>query len=84
MVTSVGKALKPYLAGRDFRAFDAAGDAAGSVRWDENGTSWGYSTFLQTQAATEGDVLAAEFDLSASKVVLELRRTDKGLEDEDE
>ncbi len=84
MVTSIGKALKPYLAGRDFRAFDTAGAAAGYVRWDENGTSWGYSTFLQTQAATEGDVLMAEFDLSASKVILGLRRNDKGLEDDDE
>jgi hypothetical protein len=60
MVTSVGKALKPYLADREFQAFDSAGDTAGVVRWDENGTSWGYGAFLQTQVALEGDVLIAQ------------------------
>lgn len=84
MVTSVGKALKPYLADREFQAFDSAGYTAGVVRWDENGSSWGYGAFLQTQVAVEGDVLIAEFDLAKSTVVFRLRRHDTGHEDDDE
>lgn len=80
LVTSVPKALKPYLAGRVFEAVDAAGVTAGQVRWDEDGVSWGYGPFLQRHAAEDGDVLIAEFNLVEGRVALSLRRGNEGHE----
>ncbi len=79
LVTYVPKALKPYLAGRTFEAVDEAGGAAGRVPWDENGTSWGYSGFLQRSGAKDGDVLIADFNLVEGSVVLSLRHREQGL-----
>lgn len=78
LVTSVPKALKSYLAGRVFDAVDAAGVAAGQVRWDEDGVSWGYGPFLQRHAAEDGDVLIADFNLVEGWVALSLRRGNEG------
>lgn len=74
MVVSVPRALKAYIAGRTFRAVDVNGLDAGRIRCDENGTSWGYSGFLQTLGARAGDVLVVDFDLVGDSVTLILRR----------
>lgn len=77
MVVSVPRALKAYVAGRTFRAVDENGVEAGRVRCDENGTSWGYSGFLQTLGVRDGDVLVVDFDLVRNLVTLILRRQDR-------
>lgn len=82
LVTNVSKALRPYLAGRVFEAIDGAGADAGRVRWDENGTSWGYSVFLQRFKARDGDVLIADFNLVDGSVTLSLARMGAGSDHE--
>jgi hypothetical protein len=78
LVVSVPRALQPYVENRVFEAVDAHDRQVGRVKWDSKGTSWGYSMFLQALNATEGDVLIADFNLVASKVVLALRRAAGG------
>lgn len=74
IVVSVPRALSSYVADRSFHALDAEGRRVGHVKWDANGTSWGYSAFLQQAAARDGDILEADFDLVAASVRLSLRR----------
>ena len=75
LVISVPRALSSYVADRSFRALDPEGRSVGQVKWDANGTSWGYSAFLQQAAAADGDILEADFDLVAGAVRLSLRRS---------
>lgn len=81
MIVSVPRALRPYVAGRTFEAVDDGGTRVGRVRWDENGTSWGYSGFLQASGARDGDILIADFDLLNASVLLQLRVQNHGAVD---
>jgi hypothetical protein len=74
LVVGVPRPLGPYLAGRSFAAQDESGTAAGTIRFDPKGLSWGYSRLLQAAGTCKGDVLRAEFDLTASTVRLSLDR----------
>jgi hypothetical protein len=80
MVVSVPRALRSYVAERTFDAVDESGAHVGRIRWDQGGTSWGYSGFLESRAARGGDILTAEFDLVTGSVVLELHHREEGEE----
>lgn len=80
MVVSVPRALHSYVAERTFDAVDESGVHVGRVRWDQGGTSWGYSAFLESRGARDGDLLSADFDLTTGAVVLELQPHEAGEE----
>jgi hypothetical protein len=66
-------AISRYLCGRTFEACNkCTGKVCGQVVVTDDGTSYGYSTFLRHVAAEEGDVLMADFDSTSSKVALEV------------
>lgn len=66
-------AISRYISGRSFEAYNSAtGKPCGQVVVTEEGTSYGYSPFLRHVAAEAGDVLVADFDVTAARVGLEI------------
>jgi hypothetical protein len=65
-------AIKRYLAGRQFVAKDDDGIDHGSVRINDEGSSYGFGPFLRQRGADEGDILIAEFDLNGRIALLRL------------
>jgi hypothetical protein len=65
-------AIRHYVAGRDFEAKDEDGIGYGSIRVNDEGSSWGFGRFLRQRGADEGDILVIEFDLVKSAAVLRL------------
>jgi Sigma-70, region 4 len=65
-------AIKRYLAGRKFAAKDDDGIEHGSVRINDEGSSYGFGPFLRQRGADEGDILIAEFDLNGGTALLRL------------
>jgi hypothetical protein len=65
-------AIKRYLAGRKFVAKDDDGIEHGSVRINDEGSSYGFGSFLRQRGADEGDILIAEFDLNGGTALLRL------------
>ena len=65
-------AIKRYLAGRQFAVKDDDGVDYGSIRVNDEGSSYGFSPFLRQRGADEGDILIAEFDLNRGTALLRL------------
>ena len=65
-------AIKRYLAGRQFAVKDDDGVDYGSIRVNDEGSSYGFSPFLRQRGADEGDILIAEFDLNGGTALLRL------------
>ena len=64
-------AVRRYLNGRSFSAHvKETGRSCGNITINEQGSSYGYTTFLRYSGADTGDVLRAEFDLAQNKVEL--------------
>ncbi len=74
LVVGLPSAVRPYLAGRAFTSSLEDGSRAGSVRVDEEGTSWGYGPALSRLAPTPGDLLVIDFHLSSETTTLHLVR----------
>jgi Sigma-70, region 4 len=72
LVFGIPGAIRSYLAGRQFNAVDEAGIPHGTVRINDEGASWGFSSFLRQRGADEGDILVTEFDLSGNAALLRL------------
>jgi len=65
-------AIRRYLVAEEYTAQTDLGSACGRVRIYDNGNSTGYGPFLRQAGADEGDILVAEFDLSARCAILRL------------
>ena len=65
-------AIKRYLAGRQFTLKDDDGIDHGSMRVNDEGSFYGFGSFLRQRGADEGDILIAEFDLNGSTALLRL------------
>lgn len=72
MIVSIPGAIRRYVAGRDFQAKDEDGIVHGSIRVNEEGSSWGFGRFLRQRGADQGDILVTEFDLAKNIAVLRL------------
>ncbi len=72
MVVGVPAAVRPYLSRRDFSATDEDNVAYGSIRINDEGSSWGFGKFLRQRGADEGDILIMEFDLTRNLAKLRL------------
>jgi hypothetical protein len=72
LVFGIPGAIRRYLSGRQFSVADEYGIPHGTVRVNEEGTSYGFASFLRHSGADEGDVLVAEFDLLAGSALLRL------------
>lgn len=68
----VPSTISRFLTSPEYVARTEAGVECGRVRIYENGNSSGYAPFLRQAGADEGDILLAEFDLSALSAVLRL------------
>jgi hypothetical protein len=68
-------AIKRYLAGRQFAVKDDDGIDYGSIRVNDEGSSYGFSSFLRQRGADEGDILIAEFDLNGGTALFRLETT---------
>ena len=74
--------IRHFVTNRDFEAREQGRVPVGTIRIDEDGTSWGYGPFLKRAGADEGDVLLIDFDLAQSVATLavtddeELERVD--------
>jgi hypothetical protein len=71
-VFGIPGAIRHYLIGRQFSVCNEYGIPLGTVRINEEGTSYGFGPFLRHSGADEGDILLAEFDLSAGSALLRL------------
>ena len=65
-------AIKRYLSGRQVCAKDDDGIDHGSVRINDEGSSYGFGPFLRQRGADEGDILIAEFDLNGGTALFRL------------
>lgn len=65
-------AIKRYLAGRQFTLKDDDGIDHGSMRVNDEGSFYGFGSFLRQRGADEGDILIAEFDLNGGTALLRL------------
>jgi hypothetical protein len=72
LVFGIPGAIRNYLAGRQFSVTDEDGIPHGTVRVNDEGTSYGFGSFLRQRGADEGDILVAEFDLSGGAVLMRL------------
>lgn len=73
MVLGIPGPTKRYLADRKFAALDqVSGTPCGQISVNDQGTSFGYSTFFRIAGAEPGDVLLSEFDLAEERVYLSL------------
>jgi hypothetical protein len=72
LIFTLPAAIRSYLAGRQFGVKDEDGVSHGTIRVNEEGTSSGFGSFLRQRGADEGDILIAEFDMSAGAALLRL------------
>jgi hypothetical protein len=68
----VPSAIRRFVAGREFPATDERGLAAGVVRVNAEGTSYGYGAFLGRRGADADDILLVSFQLTAGESTLRL------------
>jgi hypothetical protein len=61
-----------YLAGRQFIAKDEDGVTHGTIKINDEGSSYGFGPFLRQRGADEGDILIAEFNLAGDAAMLRL------------
>lgn len=69
-VLSIPAALVRFVAGRTFEAVDEKGVAFGSVRFNENGGSWGYGRFIEAALLKPGDLIRLDLNLATGRVQL--------------
>lgn len=72
MVVGIPGATRHYVAGREFVAKDEDGVVHGSIRINDEGSSWGFGRFLRQRGADQGDILVVEFDLAKNVAALRL------------
>lgn len=65
-------AIRRFVVGREFPATDEGGTAAGTVRINTEGTSYGYNAFLARRGADADDILLISFRLSQGAATLRL------------
>lgn len=73
-VISIPTSLVRFVVGREFSATDASGSSLGSIRFNENGGSWGYSQFIESHRPHKGDIIRLDLNLAAGSVVLSCAR----------
>jgi hypothetical protein len=71
-VLGIPSAIRRYLVGREFPATDENGVVAGTVRVNDEGTSYGYSPFLVRRGADADDILFITFRLVEKSSLLRL------------
>lgn len=72
-VVGIPGAVRRYIVGRSFAAVAKdSGRECGTIAVNADGMSYGYAPFLRYSGADEGDVLIAEFSLSAEVASLSL------------
>ncbi len=74
LVVGLPGAVKRYLLGRDFAAILPDGTRTGTVRVDDEGTSWGYGPALRRSGARDGELMLLDFDLAGSTVTIHVTR----------
>ena len=72
LVVNIPGSIRHYLSGRQFDAMDEDGVSHGLVRINDEGASYGFTSFLRQRGADEGDILIAEFDLTKNLTLLRL------------
>jgi hypothetical protein len=71
-VLGIPGAIRNYLVGRQFSVTDEDGILHGILRVNDEGTSYGFGSFLRQRGGDEGDILVAEFNLGAGAALLRL------------
>lgn len=71
-VLGIPGAIRSYLAGRQFAAKDEDGVSHGTIKINDEGSSYGFGPFLRQRGADEGDILIAEFNLAGDAALLRL------------
>jgi len=71
-VLGIPSAIRRFVAGREFPATDENGVTAGTVRVNDEGTSYGYSPFLVRRGADADDILFITFRLAGGNASLRL------------
>jgi hypothetical protein len=71
-VLGIPSAIRRFVVGREFPATDENGLAAGTVRVNDEGTSYGYSPFLVRRGADADDILFITFRLAEKSSLLRL------------
>lgn len=73
LVVGCPSGFKRYLAGREFECYSKeSGKRCGVLKVTENGTTYGYGTFIRQFGVDEGDVLISDFDINDARVFLEI------------
>jgi hypothetical protein len=72
LVVGIPGPIRNYLSGRRFEARDEDQVNHGSIRVNDEGTSYGFAPFLRQRGADEGDILIAEFNLTNKVALLRL------------
>ena len=71
-VLNIPSAIRRFVVGRDFPATDELGLAAGTVRVNTEGTSYGYGFFLLRRGADADDILLVSFAITEKIATLRL------------
>jgi len=71
-VLGIPSAIRRFVVGREFPATDENGVSAGTVRLNEEGTSYGYGPFWVRRGADADDILLITFRLAGSGSLLRL------------
>ncbi len=71
-VLGIPSAIRRFVVGREFPATDEHGLAAGTVRVNTEGSSYGYGPFLARRGADADDILLVSFRLTAGAATLRL------------
>lgn len=71
-VLGIPTAIRRFVVGREFPATDESGTAAGTIRVNAEGTSYGYNPFLARRGADADDILLISFRLSEGASTLRL------------
>jgi hypothetical protein len=71
-VIGIPGTIRHLLSNRDFEAQGPLKAPIGTVRIDEDGTSWGYLPFLKRAGADDGDILLVDFDLTGGVATLSM------------
>ena len=71
-VVGIPSAIRRYVVGREFPATDKNGSAAGTVRINDEGMSYGYGSFLARRGADAGDILLISFRITKGLSTLQL------------
>ena len=68
----IPSAIRRFVVGREFPATDENGVSAGTVRLNEDGTSYGYGPFWVRRGAHADDILFLTFRLAGRGSLLRL------------